>query len=79
MRLEDFKQQFGVKSIPMQKSKTGRMIATVIVHNLNKAEAIQVFGSSTLDTNKPMFVNKGVHDAWWLGNNTNNTEPIVLI
>ena len=65
MSLQEFKQQFHIPTINVMKGQ-GRMFADVNIEG--KME--RLFFSSEVDLKKPLFVSKGVHDAFWVGNNS---------
>lgn len=70
MNLADFKSQNDVQQISVQQGK-GRKFADV----QTKTGVQRLFFSTTCDTTKPMYINKGAHEALWVGNNTG--APVV--
>ena len=65
MTLAQFKQQHGIQTIDL-KQGTGRKFGRFVSAQTKQMET--VFVSSQCDLTKPLFVNVGVHDAYWIGN-----------
>jgi hypothetical protein len=57
--LNDFKKMIGVETIQLHRGK-GRPFAKIGEH--------QIFVSEKINWDKPLFIMKGEHDAWWVCN-----------
>lgn len=64
MTFEEFKRQNGIKSIEVRKG-SGRAFADYMT---SEGTIERLFFSQDADLKKPLFVNRGVHDALWVGN-----------
>ena len=72
MTLLEFKKTFNIDKLIVQKGK-GRMFADLpIAGNPQRA-----FFSKTADLTKDLYVNKGAHGVFWIGNNT--TEIVATV
>lgn len=65
MTLAQFKSQHGITSIDLKKGQ-GRAFGRFTSSTTKQMETL--FVAEKCDLTKPLFVNLGAHNAYWLGN-----------
>lgn len=71
MTLAQFKFQHGIQSIDLKKGN-GRAFGRFTSATTKRMETL--FVAQSCDLTKPLFVNLGAHDAYWLGNSEKATD-----